>query len=101
MTHLCILDFDVDLREKICNNIIRQYIIDYRGGIMKKLLSQLILLSLLIVLAKQGAPGTIPSYYGNDGSEVAVIELAKNFETIGEAYEVQARLGGAWEILTQ
>ncbi|MBR3288615.1 MAG: hypothetical protein IKI71_02480 [Lachnospiraceae bacterium] len=68
---------------------------------MKKLLSQLILFSLLIVLVKQGSPGSTPSYYGIDGKEVAQIELAKDFQTIGEAYAVQIQLGDVWTISTQ
>lgn len=68
---------------------------------MKKLLSQLILFSLLIVLVKQGSPGTTPSYFGNDGREVAQIELAKDFHSIAEAYAAQVQLGDVWAISTQ
>ena len=68
---------------------------------MRKLLSQVIFLSLVIVLVKQGAPGSVTAYYGNDGNEVAQIELARNFSTVGEAYGVQLQLGGSWDILSQ
>ena len=68
---------------------------------MRKLLSQVIFLSLIIVLIKQGAPGSVPAYYGNEGREVAQIELAMNFSTIAEAYETQLRLGDVWAIKTQ
>ena len=68
---------------------------------MKKLVSQLVLFSLVIVLVKQGSPGSVPAYYGNDGSEVAQIELAMNFPTISEAYGAQLRLGDVWAIKTQ
>ena len=68
---------------------------------MKKLLSQVLTLSLVVVLAKMGAPGASAVYYGVGGANTTNLENAMRFDSISEAYKMQLQLGEEWEIVSE
>ena len=68
---------------------------------MKKFLSNLMVLSLVFVLAKVAGPGGYSAFYGYGGTIVNTAESAMQFDSISDAYRVQIELGTDWDIVTQ
>ena len=68
---------------------------------MKKAVSQVMALTLVILLAKVAAPGTATSYCGVNGAVVSSVEQAMKFDSIKDAYAKQLEYGEGWQIVTE